>query len=394
MKIELLNKRENFPEIFKASLEQFLLRYANWSGRICWGSGEGLQFRQNEQLNVIYPVSLARRMVDEVTREFRYNPSPARRFAQIIYAGLAIRTPLEIVVSRVMFAVERPPRDMEAWIFIPGNHSIRIIDFGRQSSIVFPKSGFDINMMRRDAAVRQRFPFLLAPRVVEAPSHGGWYIEERVRGLPLNRLSDPAQRIVALNRAVGSLRTLYAETKVSVKLDCYLERLSRELDVLLVLTGSRMAPNFLARLKEIQERASFVAGKAREDTLEIVQSHGDFQPGNILVDGDVIQIIDWEYSKPRSMVYDYLVFTASSRFSGGLESRLADLLDAASKNNELKSWFGIHRGDISGCFAIFLLEELTLKLEESAAGSLKDTSWNLLRWLPEVESFMQRLQGS
>lgn len=353
MKIELLNKRENFPEIFKASLEQFLLRYANWSGRICWGSGEGLQFRQNEQLNVIYPVSLARRMVDEVTREFRYNPSPARRFAQIIYAGLAIRTPLEIVVSRVMFAVERPPRDMEAWIFIPGNHSIRIIDFGRQSSIVFPKSGFDINMMRRDAAVRQRFPFLLAPRVVEAPSHGGWYIEERVRGLPLNRLSDPAQRIVALNRAVGSLRTLYAETKVSVKLDCYLERLSRELDVLLVLTGSRMAPNFLARLKEIQERASFVAGKAREDTLEIVQSHGDFQPGNILVDGDVIQIIDWEYSKPRSMVYDYLVFTASSRFSGGLESRLADLLDAASKNNELKSWFGIHRGDISGCFAIF-----------------------------------------
>lgn len=394
MKIELLNKRENFPEIFKASLEQFLLRYANWSGRICWGSGDGLQFRQNAPLNVIYPVSLARRMVDEVTREFRYHPSPARRFAQNLYAGLAIRRPLEIVATRVMFAVERAPRDMEAWIFIPGNHSIRIIDFGSQSSIVFPKAGFDIEMMRRDAAVRQRFPFLLAPRVAEAPSHGGWYIEQRVRGLPLNRLSDPAQRMAALNRAVGSLRSLYAETKVSVKLGCYLERLERELAALLALTGSRMAPNFLGRLKEIKEWARFVAGKASEETVEIVQSHGDFQPGNILVDGDVIQIIDWEYSKPRSVVYDYLVYTASSRFAGGLEARLADLLDAARKTNELKSWFGIHRGNLQGYFAIFLLEDLTLKLEESAAGSLKDTSWNLLSWLPEVESFMPRLLGS
>ncbi len=391
MKIELLNERENFPEIFKESLQRFLVRYINWSGSLCWGPGKGLQFRQNARLNVIYPVSLPRQMVDEVTQEFRYHPNLPRRLAQQIYAGLAIRWPLENLTAPVMFSIPEHPKVMETWVFIPGNHSVRIIDFDRQSSIVFPKAGFDIEMTRRDASIRQRFPFLLAPKIAEAPLHGEWYIEERVCGLPLNRLPDVAQRAAAEARAVTSLRRLYAETWVSEKVESYLEQLASELDTLFVCTGSRMTKDFLGRLKSIKERASAVVARSGQEAVLVVQSHGDFQPANILVDGENVKIIDWEYSKPRSVTYDYLVYTACSRFASGLEGRLAQLLNRAREEGELKSWFGDSHVNIQRCFALFLLEELSLKLQESAASVLHDTSWNLANWMPEVDQFLVRL---
>lgn len=391
MKIELLNARENFPEIFKESLERFLVRYANWPGSLCWGAGEGLQFRQNAQLNVIYPVTLPRKLLDEVTREFRYHPSLLRRLAQNTYAGLAVRNPLESVTAPVMFTITAPPGDMKEWVFIPGNHSIRIIDFRRQSSMVFPKAGFDIEMTCRDAAIRQRFPFLLAPRVADAPEHNAWYIEERVRGLPLNRMPQSAQRAAAEARAVGSLCRLYSETRVSEGVDRYLDQLFRELDALFVRTGSRMPPDFLAKLRSFKERAGSVVASSGQEQVVIVQSHGDFQPANILVDGEEVNIIDWEYSKPRSEAYDYLVYMSSSRFAVGLEARLAQHLNTARANGGLKSWFINHHANIERYFALFLLEELSLKLQESAAGALHDTSWNLVQWLPEVEPFLARL---
>lgn len=385
MKIELLNQRENFPEIFKTSLEGFLADFAQWRGIYCWGPGGGLEFRQNARLNIIYPVSLPRRLVDELTSEFRYHRSLPRRWAQNAYASLAVRAPFETAATPVMFSLTSPPAGSDAWAFIPGNHSIRVIDFPARRSVVFPKAGFDRELVGRDAAIRQRFPFLLAPRVLDAPSHGRWFIEERIRGLPLNRLAQPMRRKQGLDRALDCLRRLYSATRAQVEMAAYLDDLLVRLDALLVTTGDKMATDLIAAVQRVRQRALAIVKSGGEHSLVIVQSHGDFQPANILVDGSETHIIDWEYSKPRTAFYDFLVYTTNSRFPVGLGDRLVEFLDSAKVAGALPTWFGRQGGDIASWLALFLLEELELKLEENSPAALLDASWNFERWLPEVE---------
>jgi hypothetical protein len=42
-------------------------------------------------------------------------------------------------------------------------------------------------------------------------------------------------------------------------------------------------------------------GQVARCPLPLVFSHGDFQPANILIDGRVVQVIDWEFGQPRGL---------------------------------------------------------------------------------------------
>ena len=105
--------------------------------------------------------------------------------------------------------------------------------------------------------------------------------------------------------------------------------------------------------------------------LPTVLAHGDFQPANILVDADRLWLIDWEYSGRRQAAYDVLTFRLESRFTRGLCGRLQRLITQGIPGGGLWEDFSCYAGGWQDSRhrllygSLFLLEELTLRLEES-----------------------------
>jgi len=73
---------------------------------------------------------------------------------------------------------------------------------------------------------------------------------------------------------------------------------------------------------------ALVAQAGRLPEMTLATSHGDFQPGNVLIlpQGD-IKIIDWEYAELRWSEYDSLVYGSGLRFPRGLLDRLETFLE-------------------------------------------------------------------
>lgn len=370
MKISILQRREDFDAVFRASLTVFLKRYFEWDGKVTSAKVNGLAFRQNAVLNVVHPDGLAHHRIAPITREFRYAKPPLRRWFQTIYVALATRTPLAWLASRRVFWVTNAPKAMSDWVVVPGNHTNRILDTAKNISIVFPKVGFDRHFFEQDAMLRQQYDFLLAPKIIEAPAHKGWFIEERVEGLPLNRLKGANQQKTALDLAMAALIALRTATAREVPMQAWAESLDQKISALVARIGGGLSQETTGQIKKVQFCARVFLKDACPQNITVCQSHGDFQPANILVNAAQIYLIDWEYSAERMAQYDTLVFQTECRHAKGLGARL-------------------HKTQAKAALVtIFLLEDLLLKLQENAAPAILKKGLFLDPWLDEVVPFL------
>ena len=383
MKISLLQEREDFDTVFSTSLADFL---AGYFGRdipvLPVGQGH-LTFRQNAQLNVIFPHRLARGKLDDLTKEFRYTPNLMKRLAQTAYCALSVRWPAEGFFSPPVFDLVDAPSEIENWVILPGNHSIRVIDTARESSLVFRKRGFDERFFLRDAEARKNTEAPLAPEVLEIDPDGRWYIEQRVGGLPLNRIASPKQAEASLGVAVGAIARLRDSTSHQASAQDY----TRDLVAGVVdkLNDIRAALAELApQIDRFVQKAADTISEAPSFEITLCLTHGDFQPANILVDGSTVWLIDWEYSRTRSAFYDPLVFATQSRFPAGLGARLIMAFKAAHTSGYVEALGFRQPGPATALLALFLLEELDLKLAEVAAPAITNKRAGLEAWLQEV----------
>ena len=121
-------------------------------------------------------------------------------------------------------------------------------------------------------------------------------------------------------------------------------------------------------------------------TIDLAQSHGDLQPGNILVSNNnsELYLIDWEYTEKRSIFYDSLVLAADCRKPKGLAKRIRTILDG----DDL-SWNWCIKTDgfrLSKCeLAVFLIEDLIVRLSELNIPNLINKDNGLDLWLKEVK---------
>ena len=188
-----------------------------------------------------------------------------------------------------------------------------------------------------------------------------------------------------LLQAHNALLELYATTR-------QVQQLSEKRGQL--LSSLRKAVNLLPVVYTRTERNQiyFLINKLDEQLADsgiqmvnTVQSHGDFQPANILIAAEggksKLYLIDWEYSERRSQFYDALVFAVQARFPLGLALRFKNFISGEHQN---LSWCG-YSSLTEWMVVLFLMEDLLVRLEELYIPDLKQKCEGLSQWMREVD---------
>ncbi len=392
MRLDLLLNREDFTKVFNATFAKYLYDKFKWKGKVSWGgscSSPGTLLA-NHKLNVIYSTKIDRDELKSITSEYAYHPNFIRRSLQEIYIKLAICSAFDSSLSESTICIDPWIDELDEVCIIPGNHSVRIIELDNSECRVILKDGFNKKFIDNEIKLRQDYQFLPIPQLIESNDKEIWYVEQRVIALPWNRLNDKLVKDKALIEAQAALIDLYGLSSEPVKLNIYSEGLLNQLNIAISKLPNVYYKKDKSRIRDVVEFLNGVVVVDAEEVVNIVQSHGDFQPANILVDvknDKKLYLIDWEYSEKRSIFYDAFVFATECRFPNGLADRIRNIF----YSKDLSSW-GWCFGDTTRVelyrwmIALFLLEDLLVKLEELQIPDLIATSDGLNTWLSEVGS--------
>ena len=219
MRLDLLLAREPFEHIFYTTLGGYLSSQFGWKGDIRWQSAgaandDGLWV--NNKLNLIYSRSIDTNTLRLISSEYAYHPNAMRRLLQWVYVRYTVTRPLRRLFSPSIVVIDPLPSACNNWCILPGNNAIRIIDLKNDECVVLQKDGFDQRYMRDLLQLRHKFPDLPGPKLLRSDIDEGWYAEERIRGLPLNRLDDYHRIQSVQNSAQQSMQSLYDDTSVEL----------------------------------------------------------------------------------------------------------------------------------------------------------------------------------
>jgi len=343
-----------------------------------------IEYVVNDYLNVIYPSKINRNDLVDLVSEFKYHPKAYRWILQSAYTFLAIRWPLETITSSDKIVISMPISAKEKWVFIPGNHSIRVIDLDENRCFVFLKSEFNNKFIESDINIRLEHAWLKTPKMIQQKN--SWYEEQRVVGLPWNRLSSVDLKKKVIVEVQNQLLKLYQKTVVNVPLIDYVPQLRNNILSMLSASFSSLSDeekdiisNFTGELELL------LVNHSGDINIDLVSTHGDFQPGNILCSKDDFWIIDWEYSNQRSIFYDALVFDLECRFPSGLGARLNKKINELDGMDDYLEWTGQPLdNDKSYYFSVFFLEDLLLRMDEVSVDPILTKSEALSTYLAEL----------
>jgi hypothetical protein len=397
MRLDLLIDRELFAEIFSKTLSSYLANKFNWSGEVCYGKSKPRikkYFLVNTKLNLIYHRKQNTNILRQLASEYAYHPNLIRKLAQHLYVRYAVSMPLRRFLSSYYVSMNPFPKQCTNWCILPGNNSIRIVDIENNECIVLRKDGFNKNYMRNLIRLRNRYPELPGPQILHFDLGAGWYVEERIKGLPLNRLNNDLRMTRVTNSARLSMLHLYDQTSSKVECSVWRRSIAQEiysaihsLPEVYSLVLRQQVESFVKRL--ILHLAEFYPEKK---FVDIVQSHGDFQPANILMptvsDQRLVYLIDWEYTGKRCRWYDAMVFELHSRSPKGLASRITRWLSDEKIAHHSIEWCRLDRKDTAAGYvaATFLLEDLLLRLVDTTIPGLRQPDKGFLCFVDELLS--------
>lgn len=378
MRISLLLQREPLPHILAQTLSHFWTDQYGHEVHVAWragrrragprGSARTQTWLINHYLNAIFVAEAERAIFEPIRREFSRSPIWWRRPAQRSYvaAALAHYSAPWLAQSRLEVTPALPAAHQ--LLLVAGNHKLRLLDWSQQRTYGILKAGFQTDFIQREIAARQQAAHLglHVPPLLEVAADGTWFAEALVCGTPLNRLAQPAQ---ATTNALRQLHTLQSATLQMADRAAYVTKLRQQAFDLLMAN----------RLLRDQDRTSLqiamttLSSQALTPTnpLHTALTHGDFQPANLLADGEEVWLIDWEYAARRQAGYDLLGYALAARAPQGLAQRLSAFVArgvACAPMLANDPWARAAWADHAArqaSAALFLLEELHLHLAEN-----------------------------
>jgi hypothetical protein len=404
MRISLLLEREPFGQILEETLPELLVALTGRRHRVRWLESRGAS-RPDEQtwlcnprLNVIFRPGTPSTTLAPVVREFARSPRWWHRPFQRAWVAAATRPPTAAWLAPIRIGVSPPLESAGALVILGGNHRLRVLDARAGVTHVVAKAGTDPRFLRAELALRSGAADLPIPRLVRIGSGGGcgWFTETLVSGTPLNRIAGRSRRTAALGVAHGALERLARRTAAAVPARDYVGSLLGGLQ-----RDVATAPLFAPRRPAIERTARALAALATRlpgaPSITTAETHGDFQDGNVLVDGDTVWMIDWEYTGRRQIGFDVLVHALAARFPSGLAGRVRAMAEgrAAGPLEPLDAWAGLDWSTTDArrrALAIFLLEELAVRVRENTGPRLTALTAATRTFLDELEAAAGRLE--
>jgi len=129
-------------------------------------------------------------------------------------------------------------------------------------------------------------------------------------------------------------------------------------------------------------------------------THGDFQAGNILYDGETAWILDWEFSKRRQIGNDIFVLILMPRNPIGFGQRFLKLLHSNPEGvnlHLLNSWPFLNwefHDTRKISLILFLLEEIEFILEENNNPLFFEEALGLSPFMSELEHVLKNLTAN
>ncbi len=404
MKISLLLERENFKEIFEKTLETFLEDFTGIKHEVNWYSkqhGNFLHLSQkwycNPLINSIFLKGANPNIFDSITGEYSHNPlRPWRSPIQKLYIYFSKHKYFASKMAKYVIEISPPIDNGKNKLIIGGNTKIRLIDRKAKKVYVILKTGFDKGYIEKEFYVRSDFSYLPVPKIYSYGENNYWFCEKYISGISPDRMNDAMGHNV-LNDATQNLHKMLIETKKREHLSSYVilleQKIQKKLEQIKHINSKyKVQINNLVSIlkKHLQSEPDYL--------ITLSYSHGDFQQGNIIFDGQKTWILDWEYSGFRQIGYDLLVLLLKSRVSVGFSKRYLRLLNGNINDYEKKiidSWPGINwtkDEEIRIYMILFLLEELDLHIEENSNILFKKQSSGLENIVVSIENIMQELK--
>lgn len=403
MRLDMLLARERFTEVLSTTLSNYLRHRFGWEGEITWGNSSvsARDLLINAKLNLIFPASFDTDALRQLAAEYSFHPNWVRRTIQRAYVRYTVARPFRRIFSSAHIKVLPWPEEVSNWCILPGNHSIRIVDIFHDECIVLAKVGFNQKLMESLVRLRYEFPDLPSPRLLEANLQEGWYREQRIRGLPLNRICDLGDAMKTLLTARSAMAKLYRQTLKQEPVNKWLSDRLLQVNSLV----EKLPPIYSAESREevvnyanwLKKNIVFQFHDSDGVNILTAQTHGDFQPANILMPktevGESLYLIDWEYSTRRCVWYDALVFDLQSRFPVGLASRIRVWLNNVAKQRETLAWCeGEAAGWTSQSYVwAFLLDDLLLRLTDTTIPGLRTVDAGFTSFMHELSQLKREM---
>ncbi len=408
MRISLLLQREPFALILEKTLKKFVEEKFQREFVVKWHDGKLLRHKTrgydswlcNYYLNTIFVPQVPKYVLQPVEKEFARSDRAWRTPLNKIYFSLATSKLLSRYFADAVLEITPVLPDSQNLLIIAGNHHIRLLDYSCSCCFVIKKDNFPRGFFDNEIKIRKEHDYLPSPRLREISCNSFWYSEDLVIGTPINRLKDPSRAATIVDEVKQPLIRLLKNTSSEEDALVYTATLCD------TINDSLARYHLLDRNEKeaIQQLVGEISLDIRRFCKEIgsriiiSQTHGDFQPANILEGKDGIWLIDWEYTGRRQIAYDGLVFVLKARSSKGFSKRIKHAVEykGITDFSLLQQWPHIewqekkHR-----CLylAVFLLEELSLKLRENDNPLFKKMGPGFYDFLEEIRRAAGYLQG-
>ena len=283
--------------------------------------------------NPVFDIFTTKQPAPEITRFFetylKHTPHRLRKIPQKLLISL-IASPAAFHRTAIpSFSLSPRITDADHTAFTPGNKRIRSFNFKQNTIRTHIKASFPntsiINEIKYRNLLSPEFPSVIP--LLSADPHKKYFDEPLISAFPINRFPKDIlkKHLPEIKRRRRDIAKSFSE---ETQARDYAEKLLHNINNTLISLQKKW-PAFdinpiINTLQNIV--ASVINGNNARETVIINLSHGDFQPGNILLKPDknyaFIYFIDWEDACPRFEHYDELVFNLNARAPLNLHKRL------------------------------------------------------------------------